>query len=81
MTMTSLEQELARVTRERNEARAEVSRLTALLESERRNAEERGAFWCLKAGARVVYSVGNDAYWLLAKEVCDKARKERGDDY
>jgi hypothetical protein len=78
--MTSLEQELARVTRERNEARSEVSRLTALLESERRDAEERGAFWCLKAGARVIYStVGNDAYWLLAREVCDKARKERGE--
>jgi hypothetical protein len=78
--MTSLEQELARVTRERNEARAEVSRLTALLESERRDAEERGAFWCLKAGARVIYSmVGNDTYWLLAREVCNKARKERGE--
>ena len=76
--MTSLEQELARVTRERNEARSEVSRLTALLESERQDAEERGAFWCLKAGARVIYSMaGNDAYWLLAREVCNKARKER----
>jgi hypothetical protein len=78
--MTSLEQELARVTRERDEARSEVSRLTALLESDRQDAEERGAFWCLKAGARVIYStVGNDAYWMLAREVCAKARKERGE--
>ena len=62
-------EELDKSRRERDEAHLE-----------RRNAEERGAFWCLKAGARVIYStVGNDAYWLLAKEVCDKARKERGE--
>jgi hypothetical protein len=45
-----------------------------------RCAEERGAYWCLKAGARVIYSmVGNDAYRMLAREVCDKARDARRD--
>ncbi len=80
MTMTSLEHELDRVTRERDEARAEVSRLASLLASDRQDAEERGAYWCLKAGARVIYStVGNDAYWMLAREVCDRARDARKD--
>lgn len=79
---TLKQQELARVTRERDEARAEVSRLTALLKSDQQDAEERGAYWSLKAGARVVYAtVGDDAYWMLAREVCGKARRERGDDY
>lgn len=58
-----------------------IERVIEKFEQERHDGEERGAFWCLKAGARVVYSVDNNAYWLLAREVCDKARKERGDDY
>lgn len=56
--------------------------LRGMMEQECRNAEERGAYWTLKADARVIYSTpDNKAYWMLAREVCDKARKERGDDY
>jgi len=79
-TMHGLTLRAARAERERDEARAEVSRLAALLASDRQDAEERGAYWCLKAGARVIYStVGNDAYWMLAREVCARARDARKD--
>jgi hypothetical protein len=75
--------------RQRDEARAEVDMLRGIECREQkleepesgscgvclRCAEERGAYWCLKAGARVIYSTaGNDAYRLLAREVCDRAR-------
>lgn len=43
-----------------------------------RCAEERGAEWAIRAKAQVVYSlVGDAAYSLLAREVCNKAREKR----
>jgi hypothetical protein len=39
-------------------------------------AEERGAEWAIRAKAQVVYALaGDDAYTLLAREVCREARK------
>ncbi len=44
-----------------------------------RCAEERGAEWAIRAKAQVVYTlVGDEAYQMLAREVCRNARKEGG---
>jgi hypothetical protein len=44
-----------------------------------RCAEERGAEWAIRAKAQVVYAlVGDEAYQMLAREVCRNARKEGG---
>lgn len=77
---------------ERDEARAEVEMLRGVGCREQkpdepesgpcgaclRCAEERGAEWAIRAKAQVVYAlVGDAAYSLLAREVCNKAREKR----
>lgn len=64
------------LTRERDELARRIAAQSELI----LDAEERGAYWTLKAGARVALPViGDECYWDVAQIVCEDARDAKGE--